>query len=231
MRLRDNRLRHLGRCFVKLSRLYIFTQNRTLLMISDIGHNDKELLYLSSKGDQAAFTTLFHQHKNKLFSFILRITKSSPLTEDLIQDIFYTLWKNRATLTGINDFDRYLFRMAQNRCINSFRQTLRDHTLLTTLSDKTVAENSPEQKLSEKEIRERLQQVLSGLPVQQKLVYTLSREYGLKYHEIARELNISPSTVKNHMAQALKTLRNQFALHRDLVSLSLTVWLVRIFLA
>lgn len=210
--------------------VYIYAGTRTLLMISDIGHNDKELLYLSSKGDQAAFTILFHQYKNKLFGFILGITKSPQVTEDIIQDVFCTLWKNRAMLTDVKDFNRYVFRMAQNRCINAFRRTLRENTFLTALQDKTVAE-TPERKLSEKEFRKKLHEVLSQLPVQQKLVYTLSREYGLKYNEIAKELNISPFTVKNHMTQALKTIRNQFNLNPDLASVGLLVLLIRIFSA
>lgn len=64
-----------------------------------------------------------------------------------------------------------------------------------------------------REVREKLQYALDHLPPKQKLVYTLSREQGLKHEEIARQLNISPSTVNNHMIAALRSIRQQLGPH------------------
>ena len=82
------------------------------------------------------------------------------------------------------------------------------------------------EKPSLKEAEQILAKAIDQLPQQQKLVYQLSREQGLKHEEIARQLNLSPGTVKNHMIRALKTLREQLEHHRGnaaLVGLILSV--------
>jgi RNA polymerase sigma-70 factor (ECF subfamily) len=76
--------------------------------------------------------------------------------------------------------------------------------------DAKPAQASTEDLMALKEVQSQLQQALAKLSFQQKLVFTLSREKGLKYDEIAAELNISPSTVKNHMIDALRIIRQHF---------------------
>jgi RNA polymerase sigma-70 factor (family 1) len=133
------------------------------------------------------------------------------MTEDAIQDIFLKLWKNRTALTGIDNFGSYIFRMAQNQCISHFKRAARETLILAELQQQTPAPGAPDpgNALDAREIQQRLRQALAKLPPQQKLVYTLSREEGLRHEEIAERLHISPSTVKNHMIKALSTLRNQ----------------------
>ena len=63
-----------------------------------------------------------------------------------------------------------------------------------------------------------MQTAVATLPPRQKLVYTLSREQGLKHEEIARRLNISPATVNNHMIAALRTIRQQLGTHLHTVT-------------
>jgi len=178
----------------------------------------KELLLLSSRGDTDAFTRLFHLHKHKLYSFLLRLTGSPQMSEDIIQDIFTKIWMQRQQLPAIEKFGSYLFRMAQNHSINAFKKMAVETLALSALQP--VGEhNTTDTYLSEKETTALLQQALSRLSTQQKLVYTLSREEGLKYEEIAHRLNVSPSTVKNHMIIALRTLRETFNARPDMVGL------------
>lgn len=72
----------------------------------------------------------------------------------------------------------------------------------------TVADN-----LSLKEVEQLLHQTIQSLPPQQKLIYTLSREQGLKHEDIAHQLHLSSSTVRNHIVQALRTIRKKIELH------------------
>jgi len=132
------------------------------------------------------------------------------MAEDITQDIFVKIWDKREHLTEIEKFGSYLFRMAQNYAINAFRKTAVETAALSHLQSEPEY-NSTDNYLSEKETSALLHKAISRLSTQQKLVYTLSREEGLKYEEIARRLNVSPSTVKNHMLAALHALRESFA--------------------
>jgi RNA polymerase sigma-70 factor (ECF subfamily) len=78
-------------------------------------HTETALLHAAALGDQSAFAQLFMQSRHKLFSFLMRLTNSPEMTEDVIQDIFMKLWRNRASLPNIENFSSYLFRMAQNQ--------------------------------------------------------------------------------------------------------------------
>lgn len=172
-------------------------------------YTEKELLARLSGGDQSAFTQLFYDHKDKLYSYIMHVTGSAAVAEDVLQDVFLKIWVNRSDMAAVDNFGAYLFRMAQNRAINGLRRQSRGALILAEISkDSEASESSTgEDILSGKEVRELLQQALDRLPAQQRRVFEMSRNEGLKYQEIAERLGISPSTVRNHMIQALKSIR------------------------
>ena len=98
---------------------------------------------------------------------------------------------------------------------NAFRRMAKETLILAELNKSGIAAAAAnaEDDLSVREVRERLKCALDQLPPKQKLVYTLSRDEGWKHEEIARYLNISPSTVNNHMIAALRTIRKQLGIH------------------
>jgi RNA polymerase sigma-70 factor (family 1) len=184
-------------------------------MISQL-HNESELLEQAAAGSEAAFTTLFHLYKDRLYSYILRLTGSPEMAEDVVQDVFLKLWKNRSGLTEITHIRGYLFRMAQHHAINAFKRMAKEALLLANKSLEPHSQlTDVEAILERKEVQEVLHKAVSQLTPQQKLVFTLSREQGLKHEEIARQLNISLSTVNKHMILALRTIREQFSNHPD----------------
>lgn len=171
-------------------------------------HTEKELLLRASYGCEESFTQLFHLYNNKLYSFILGITKSEQQTLDFIQDIFMKLWINRANLVNVDNLGSYIFRSAQNQAINSFKRAMNETLIHSKLQSANAYDDNIEADLEYKILESKLNVVISKLPPQQRLVYTLSRDQGLKHEEIALQLQISPSTVKNHMVQALKTIKD-----------------------
>ena len=183
-------------------------------MNSESIHTEKELLLLAAQGSEPAFTLLFNRYKHKLYSYLLSLTTSPQIAEDIIQDTFLKLWKDRASLKAIDYFNAYLFTMTRNLAINSFKRMARETAILAALQPQqnnpaaTVADN-----LSLKEVEQLLHQTIQSLPPQQKLIYTLSREQGLKHEDIAHQLHLSSSTVRNHIVQALRTIRKKIELH------------------
>ena len=184
-------------------------------------HTERELLHLAAFGNEAAFIEIFNSYKDKLYSFLLRITKSEEQSLDFVQDVFMKLWINRAHLFSIDNFSAYIFRAAQNRALNSFKRSMTECCMLKKNAAALMVDDSILANLEYKLLQKKLNEVVKKLPPQQSLVYRLSREQGLKHEEIAQQLNLSTSTVKNHMVQALKTikafLRNDTELNEVLV--------------
>ncbi len=194
-------------------------------MATDFLYDEKELLMLASSGNEKAFSILFHQHKNKLFGYLLRLTNSQEITEDIIQEIFLKLWKDKSELVNIVQFDAYLFRMAKNQAINAFK-TMARQTLFYTeyINSQEIDVDSTEQLIQFDETQKLLEQIIESLPPQQKIIFKLSREQHLKHEEIAQMLNISPNTVKNHIIQALSTIKQKLK-YQAVLSLFYIFWL------
>jgi RNA polymerase sigma-70 factor (family 1) len=168
------------------------------------------LLQQIAAGDEIAFGDLFHAWRDKLYFYILRITNSSETAEDVLQDVFCKLWIKRSDLSEVNNFGAYLFRMAHNHAISGMRRMAQETIILSELRREALSSGLPiDETLLCKQVQEKLKQIVDQLPRQQRLVYTLSREQGLKQEEIALQLDITVSTVQNHMTQALRNIRKQ----------------------
>ncbi|WP_202552313.1 RNA polymerase sigma factor [Ginsengibacter hankyongi] len=176
-------------------------------MLNKNSFTEKDLLLLASKGCEDSFTNLFHLYKDRLYTFVLRLTNSEEQTLDLIQDIFMKLWMNRSVLATVDNLGSYIFRSARNNIINSFKRAMNEASILSELQAPNNLHKDVEINFEYKILESKFKNVVKKLPPQQRLVYTLSRDQGLKHEEIAQQLHISTSTVKNHMVEALKNIR------------------------
>lgn len=171
---------------------------------------EKLLLEQISEDNEEAFAQIFHAYKDKLYSFVYQITGSKEVSSDIIQDTFLKIWQLRGKLFSIENFNAYLFRMAQNEAINQLRRMSKETLIkMKTQKENDIQPETPEEQLRYKNISTRISEIVNELPTQQKAVYTMSREQNLKQEEIARQMNISISTVQNHMTQALRTIRER----------------------
>jgi len=173
-------------------------------------NREQELLLEIASGSEAAFRELFQAYRRKLFSYLFKITASREMAEDTIQDIFLKLWAVRETLPAVGNINAYLHRMAHNYAYHGFRRMAKETLLLDHLR-KQEGNNaaSPAQELLSKEVTTYIQCLVDRLTPQQRRVFLLSREDGLKQEEIARRLNVSIFTVKKHMVDALAFLREE----------------------
>ncbi len=178
--------------------------------------NEKELLILAAQADEGAFTMLFHLYKNKLYAYLFRLTESDTLSEDIVQDVFMKLWNDRQTLSSIDNFGSYLFRMSKNHAINYFKRMAQETLIMAEMYGRnSYVHNETQDIIALKDVEKLLNAILEKLPAQQKIVYHLSREEGRTHDEIANLLKISPNTVKNHIVQAMSTIRTQLRMHAD----------------
>jgi RNA polymerase sigma-70 factor (ECF subfamily) len=176
--------------------------------------NESELLAQIAEGDQRAFAALFKHYHRFLFSFSLRITSSEETASEVVQDVFLKIWLNRQSLSGVRSFGAYLNRMVRNHSLNVVRQQLQIARTTSEFSRSfDERDESTTLQLEYNEVNDLLQAAIEQLSPQQRMVYQLCHQQGLKYEEAAREMNISPQTVNAYMKDALKKIRLHFKKH------------------
>jgi RNA polymerase sigma-70 factor (family 1) len=174
-------------------------------------YNEKELLQQLAEGSEAAFRTLFNAYRNKLYTYIFNISRSGETAEDTVHDIFLKLWVQRERLPEISNLNAYLYRMAHNHAFTVFRRMAKETLVLAELQNEQspVTSFEGEDRIVWQEVRKTIRKAVNKLTPQQRLVFLMSRQQGLKHEEIAQKLNISPNTVKNHIVEALRFLRDE----------------------
>lgn len=171
--------------------------------------NEQILLQQLAEGDRNAFRALYDLHRDKLFYYTIRLTESKQVAEDVLQDVFVKVWQQRESLKEIRSFDAWLFTLAKNQVINGFKRASLERSILAGMRDITMdSADTVTQSINYRETNHFLQGAINQLPPQQKKIYHLRQEQGMKTREIAHQLNISPLTVKKHIAQAVRSIRH-----------------------
>ncbi|HEY8895428.1 MAG TPA: RNA polymerase sigma-70 factor [Niastella sp.] len=188
-------------------------------------HNEKELLQMVAGGSEDAFRALFNGYRSRLYTYILKISRSNEIAEDTVHDVFLKLWENRQNLAHVDNLNAYLYRMAHNKAYTGFKRRAKESLILAVLEKEQsgIYEGASDDTISTKEVREFIQQAVNKLTPQQKKVFLLSRQEGLKLDEIATTLQISKNTAKNHLIQALHTLRQEIQINYGSQAIALYV--------
>lgn len=187
----------------------------------ETGFNDeKGLLHQISGGDAKAFAIIFHRYSPKVYTYALKIVKSETLAEEIAQEVFVKIWNLEEQLTAIENLDAYLRVLTRNQTLKVLRRiALEVKTSRMMAHGYQENHNETEEYIIFKDSEKILNQGIEKLPAQQKLVYNLCHQEGLKYEEVAERLNISKLTVKTHMQHALRFLRNYVSTHTDIAVL------------
>ena len=172
--------------------------------------------------DEDRFKLLFEAYKNRLYGYVLAITHSIYIAEEITQEIFVKLWLCRDILHQIDNLDGYIFTIARNKTLNHLRKAFHDVKLLRELQDQSMAEdNNVEERSMAGDYDQLIRDALTLLSPQRRLVYQLSRQRGLNNEEIAFHLQLSRNTVKNHLGEALRFIRKYLGEHNQVVILIL----------
>jgi RNA polymerase sigma-70 factor (family 1) len=170
--------------------------------------SDIELQQLLINDDYRAFTILYGRYSVAIHQFLLKILKSVALTEDIVQEVFIKIWINRKLLSRIKTFRAYLFIAARNRALDSLKAAFRsDVAMGEVIHNFVICRSTTEEDLLSKEYLNFLNTVLASLPERSREIFSLCREQGKSYEEVAGILGISRNAVKNHMVYSLKVLR------------------------
>lgn len=178
--------------------------------------NETDLLARITEGDGKAFGVLFHHYRDRIYSYAYHLCGNSAQADELVQDVFLKVWINREKIPHVLHFDHWLITIARNQVFDLLKKMAKETSLRRQIANLLSAEGNPvEDRILSRENEEQLQRALDQLSPRQKLIFTLSRNQGMKHEEIASRLHISRHTVKTHLVQALKTLRDTLHFQSD----------------
>jgi RNA polymerase sigma-70 factor (family 1) len=173
-------------------------------------YNDEELMQEIKADNMFAFDTLYKKYSRRLYKFSFSILKSTEDSENIVQDVFLSLWENRHKVEKNASIKYYVFTIAQNSAVSLIRKKARESNYIDFLKLQQCLTQEPVNlEIEYNELTKELNDIVNNLPQRQKEVYILHRVKGLKYQEIAEMLNISVNTIENHMSRALITIRRQ----------------------
>ena len=160
--------------------------------------DEKELFLLIVEGNKAAFKELFKKYTTQLGPFIFRIAKSDRIADELIQETFMRIWFNREKLSSIKDPKTWIFRIAAGVCYSFLKQLLGDDKVINIVHHEFYyGNNQVLEKARLFRLAADIQKAVKRLNNEQKTIYGLSREKGLKVQDIAEQLDVSPNKVRS----------------------------------
>jgi RNA polymerase sigma-70 factor (ECF subfamily) len=166
-------------------------------------------VFLRNNGDKAAFTEIYNRYHKDAYRYLLSLIKVSHIAEDLVHEVFLKLWETREKIEIRENFAGYLFRICHNKAVDSIRKVASERALREQLVHHYQVFSLDEYRSAEnlKRFDNLVEEALNSLPPKRRKVFELCRREGRSYQEVADQLQISPNTVKEHMAKALSSLR------------------------
>ena len=138
------------------------------------------------------------------------------MAEEIVQDLFYVLWKDRQTLQIFTSVNGYLYRSVKNKSLQYIEKTrLREEYRISCVENSEVETVTPQEELEYKDLEEYIQKTLYNLPERRQKIFRMNRMEGKKYNEISKELKISVKTVEVEISKTLRVLRERYNLLYD----------------
>lgn len=157
--------------------------------------------------DRKAFKELFFEFYPALCIVAARFTDSDETAEDIVQETFFKLWKNRKNIRPDTSFRNFLITAVRNNCVDYLRKRDVADKYAEKQALKANAAASPEEVYTLKELETQIGEALRKLPPNVRQAFEMSRFQGMTYAEIALQMSVSPKTVEAYMSKAIQVLR------------------------
>ena len=182
--------------------------------------NVPELLKRIAQGDEVAFKQIYEHYFSKIQAFALSVIHNHEHAQEVAQEVMLAIWQMGDQLPEIRNLDAFLKTMTKRRTIDLLRRLQIERTAEQAMQTNWVGTcDETEERVVLNETRQIIEEAIHLLPPQQRTVYQLCQQQGLKYEEAARRLDIAPGTVQTHMKLALKFLRSYLRKRIDLAVL------------
>lgn len=176
-------------------------------------------------GAKEAFAELISRHENKVYALALRYTKSEEDAEEVVQDVFVTLFKKAKSFEGKSAFTSWLYRITVNAALMKLRKRKQEKAILTedlSLHAKTDYElkcsedmQQSDSRSIQHETRAALEMAVNRLPDEYKAVFIMRDVDGLSNQEVSEILDISVAAVKSRLHRARLMLQKKLQRYYD----------------
>ncbi|HUN04699.1 MAG TPA: RNA polymerase sigma-70 factor [Niabella sp.] len=182
--------------------------------IYDLKRNFKEV----AGGSEKALAVLYNLYGKKVYAVALKFLKSPVEAEEIIQEVFLALWKSKENLKHVENPEGYIFTIVHNTIYAHLKKISQNRILLDAVIQRfTEYRNTTEDIVVGNETNRLINEASMKLPAQQRMVYELSKLQNLSYDEIAEKMGLSKNTVRNHLAEAMKSIRSYIKKHVSLI--------------
>lgn len=171
---------------------------------------EESLVSFLRDGRADAFDELYHRYHSAIYQNILKLTKDSAASEDLLQDTFVVCWQKRHSIDPERPIAGWLFVISYNLSVNWLKRKLVETKAMSHLS-LVVNETAEEVAGAYEEQMQRIEAAIQQLPPQKKRALELCKLQGRSYKAAAKEMNISSHTVKEYLSVAIKSVRKYAA--------------------
>lgn len=170
--------------------------------------SDNALFSLLLEGDDHAFTEIYNRYWSILYLYVLKFSGRNDQAEDIVQDVFISLWKRTDKAKHQTSLSGYLYTSVRYKIFDLIDHEKVRAKHLTSLAEfldtnRIVADSA----LIERDLKNSIESAIQLLPSKMREVFELSRKEGMSQKEISAQLKISDKTVKKQMSKALKILR------------------------
>jgi RNA polymerase sigma-70 factor (ECF subfamily) len=162
--------------------------------------DDSRLLDRLGSHDTTAFEEIYRRYWKQLYDFAWSKTRDNDVAEEIVQDLFVTVWEKRDSL-HVKNLQSYLFTAVRNRVIDHFK------TKVFAELDTVDSPTAPDYPLFLDELENAMQSAVGRLPEKTRKIFVLNRFEGNTVRQISNELNLPERTVEYHITQALRTLK------------------------
>jgi RNA polymerase sigma-70 factor (ECF subfamily) len=175
-------------------------------------NDDRCLILEIRKGDKKAFELIFNRYNEKLYFFALGYLHSSTEAEEVIQQVFVSLWENRSTLIEVFTLKDYLYKAVINKIYNYFKhQAVRLRYQNHMVTQESLEDDHSQQSIYFNDLKGTLENLIEELPTRQQQIFKLNQQEGLSPLEIANCLGLSVRSVENQIYRAMKYIKKNLS--------------------
>ena len=169
--------------------------------------DELQLIRKMAEGDMNSFDAIYWKYYKAVHGNIFKLVQDNASAEDILQDVFLSLWENREKIDVARSLAGWLFVTSYNRSMTFLKKRLREK-VLSNVVEQDAVEMTIGQSLTDIRLNE-LEKAVSKLSPQKQKVFYMCKLKGLSYAETAEQLKISRHTVKEYLAAAFQSIKEQ----------------------
>ena len=169
-------------------------------------YSDDTLVELLQSHELVAFDEIYRRYWQGLYSMAYKRVQSREISEEIVQDIFTSLWASR-TSSSIANLSAYLFTAVKYKVINHQAKEISRKSYAKEQVRMVREDNSTEEAVLLDDLNRALENAIGKLPVKRQMIFKLHRQENLSMKQVASQMGISEKTVENQFGKAIKMLK------------------------